>query len=302
MKVAIISNVVQDEIINLDGETTISVGGPPFYCGLTARKYGIDVSLITKFGKDLDIQYLDLLKKNKIYFDTTTPTELPTTRFVLKNTGVSRELFLKSKCAQITLEDVKGIDSDSLIVSPVLDEIPLHVFEYLLKNKSRNFVMLDPQGYTRLVQDDKHVTIRKELDLRMMNVDGIKTDVEELFCITGGLTGIEGMRKLNSRYKIRYVILTTEKYVHLIDDNKHYWLNMPTIKTRDSTGVGDILSAVFTSVLLKERDAIWAFCFAIGAVISALNTNQTGIKKIPTKGKIEHIAGYTYNLLKFETL
>jgi sugar/nucleoside kinase (ribokinase family) len=302
MKVAIISNVVEDEIIDLDGEITVSVGGPPFYCGLIARKYGIDVSLITKFGKDLDIQYINLLKKNKIYFDSTIQSDLPTTSFVLKNTGLTRELSLKSKCGQITLEDVKDVDSDSLIISPVLDEIPLLVFEFLLKNKTCNFLMFDPQGYTRFIQHDRHVTIRKELDLCMMNVDGIKTDTDELYCITGGLTGIEGMRKLNSRYKIRYVILTTEKYVHLIDNNKHYWLNMPTIETRDSTGVGDILSAVFTSVLLKERDAIWAFCFAVGAVIFALNTKQTGIEKIPSKSNIEHVAGYIYNLLKFETL
>ena len=86
MKVAIISNVVEDEIINLDGETTISVGGPPFYCGLTARKYGIEVSLITKFGQDLDIQYLDLLKKNNIYF--------------LKKTFVKLKIYSQAKIIQ----------------------------------------------------------------------------------------------------------------------------------------------------------------------------------------------------------
>lgn len=302
MKLAIISNVVEDEIIGLDGGVTISVGGPPFYCGLTARKYGIEVRLITKFGKDLDIEYINLLKRNNISVETRIDSDFPTTKFILKNTGLTRELSLKSKCAPITLNDVRGVDVDSLIISPVLDELSPHVLEFLLKNKRCNFIMFDPQGYTRFIQDDKHVAIRKELDLCIRNVDGIKTDEDELYCITGGLTGIEGMRKLNSHYKIRYVILTTGKTVHLIDNNKHYWLNMPTIDTKDSTGVGDILSAVFTSVLLKERDAIWAFCFAVGGVISALNTKRTGIQKIPDKRKIEHMAGYNYNLLNFETL
>ena len=75
---------------------------------------------------------------------------------------------------------------------------------------------------------------------------------------------------------------------------------MPKINIHDTTGVGDIFCAAFTCTLLKEKEAIWALCFAGGAAQAALESRKVGLEKVPGKNKIETNAAYFYNLLKFE--
>ena len=85
MKAAILSNIVVDEIVSRDLKSSKSLGGPAAYCGITARKFGFETTLFTHFGKDLDPQYLDYLKNQGISFNGPHYSNLPTTRFVLKN-------------------------------------------------------------------------------------------------------------------------------------------------------------------------------------------------------------------------
>ena len=71
--------------------------------------------------------------------------------------------------------------------------------------------------------------------------------------------------------------------------NEHK-LKLDYIPTIDSTGIGDILSAVFTCIYIKEKDSRLAICSAAGAVTEALKANAIGVDKIPTKSKIEESA------------
>jgi sugar/nucleoside kinase (ribokinase family) len=303
MKVAILSNLVVDEIVSRDMKSSQSLGGPAAYCGITARKFGFDTTLFTHFGKDLDTKYHEYLKKHGISFNVTNSLDLPTTRFILRNFENDRELILESKCSALNIEEIKSAKSDCWIISPVFDEVSLDILQYLASAREKNqFIMLDPQGYTRSVDSAGRISVRSNIDIPINNVNGIKLDSQEISCFTNGLQGIDGMKKIHSKYKIDYVLYTEDQIIHLLERERRYWLKLPKIDTSDSTGLGDIIVSSFACTIVKEKDSVWAFCFAAGALTAALQTKEVGIKKIPSRSAIEENASYYYNIMNFEIL
>ena len=303
MKIAILSNLVVDEILSRDMKSSQSLGGPAAYCGITASKFGFDTTLFTHFGKDLDTKYLEFLKKQGISFNVTNSLDLPTTRFILRNFENDRELILESKCSALDIEEIKSAKSDCWIISPVYDEVSPDILQYLASAREKNqFIILDPQGYTRSVDSAGRISIRSNIDIPINNVNGIKLNSKEISCFTNGLQGMEGMKKIRSHYEIDYVLHTQDQIIHLLEKERHYWLKVPKFDTPDSTGLGDIITSSFACTIVKEKDSIWAFCFAVGALIAALQTSEIGIKKIPSKSAIEENASYYYNTMNFEII
>jgi len=303
MRATVLSNIVLDEIVSRDNSTIQSLGGPASYCGITARKFGFDTTLFTHFGKDLDTKYLEYLEKHEISLHASYNSDLPTTRFVLKNFENNRELILESNCSPIDIEEVKKVKSDCWIVSPVFDEVPSDILEYFTTRREKNeFIMLDPQGYTRVADPTGRISIRKSMDLPINNLDGIKLDNLEISCFTEGLQAIDGMKKIHSKYKIDHVMYTEDRTIHLLENERHYWLNVPRTDTPDSTGLGDIIVSSFACSIIKEKDPVWAICFAAGALTAALQTREIGIQKVPHKSAIEENASYYYNILNYEKI
>lgn len=303
MKVAILSNLVVDKIVSRDMKSSQSLGGPAAYCGITASKFGFDTTLFTHFGKDLDTKYLEYLKKQGISFNVTNSLDLPTTRFILRNFENDRELILESKCSALDIEEIKSAKSDCWIISPVFDEVSLDILQYLASSREKNqFIILDPQGYTRSVDSAGRISIRSNIDIPINNVNGIKLNSKEITCFTNGLQGIDGMKKIHTKYKIDYVLYTEDQNIHLLERDRRYWLKLPKIDTSDSTGLGDIIASSFACTIVKEKDSVWAFCFAAGALTAALQTKEVGIKKIPSRTAIEENASYYYNIMNYEIL
>lgn len=303
MKVAILSNLVVDKIVSRDMKSSQSLGGPAAYCGITASKFGFDTTLFTHFGKDLDSKYLEYLKNQGISFNVTNSLDLPTTRFILRNFENDRELILESKCSALDIEEIKSEKSDCWIISPVFDEVSLEILRYLASSREKNqFIILDPQGYTRSVDSSGRISIRSNIDIPINNVNGIKLNSKEITCFTNGLQGIDGMKKIHTKYKIDYVLYTEDQNIHLLERDRRYWLKLPKIDAPDSTGLGDIIASSFACTIVKEKDPVWAFCFAAGALTAALQTKEVGIKKIPSRTAIEENASYYYNIMNYEIL
>ena len=302
MQASILSNLVVDEIVSRNNISHQSLGGPAAYCGLTARKFGFETTLFTHYGKDLDSKYLEYLRKEGINFNSTNPSEHPTTRFVLRNFEDDRELTLNSNCSAIDIEEVKSVKSDCWIISPVFDEVSVELLRYLATTSEKGFVMLDPQGYTRSVDSANKISLRKTIDIPLQDLNGIKLDSYEISCLTNGLSGKEGLQKIRSKYGIDYVIYTQDQNIHLLQGERLYWLDVPKIDSPDSTGLGDIITASFACTIIKEKDPIWALCFAAGALTSALQTREIGIEKIPPKSAIEDNASYYYNIMNYDTI
>jgi sugar/nucleoside kinase (ribokinase family) len=300
LRIAIASHIVLDRIKSIDGTITESVGGPSCYSGLTSRRFGLDVSLATKVGRDFSRDLYEMLQNNQIMLNDLQVVNAETTRFDIIVKGDSRELFLSIKCNPLRVEDIQSLNADCWLASPVIDEVPQEVLTEIKRIRGKkNFIMLDPQGYLRTVEDKGHVTLKQRLNLDLSGITAIKVDRQEMAALTGGLVGLAGMRALQLQ-GIEFVISTENRYFHLLHKNNHYWISMPEINTMDSTGTGDILCASFSCAYIKEKDPVWAICFGAGAVRAALETGQVGLAKIPTMSKIEQSASYFYNTIGFQ--
>ena len=303
MNLTIVSNLVMDTILGEDGIATESIGGPPCYAGFTATNLGFTLNIVTRFGKDLKEEYTYILNKRGITLGPSGMSSLPTTKFLIQTLGRSRMLSLESNCDKIRLTDVEHIKTDGWLVSPVLDEVPEAVLEYIRNNPGKkSFVMLDPQGFTRMVDPFGMIVVKNETHLNLKNISAIKLDTAELGSMTGGLFGLSGIKKIHTHYGVKFVIHTEEGIIHVSDANTHFWLNLPHVKIPDSTGVGDIISSAFSCTFMRENDVVWAFCFAVGAAAAAIDSRCRGVEKIPRRSKVEENASYYYNTLKYEKL
>lgn len=290
-----------DSLQSSDG-TLASAGGPPCYAGITSRRFGFDVSLATRVGRDLPEEVRGSLEDEKLVVQQRQIVDAPTTRFAISLDDGSRKLILQARCRPLEQGDIDGKKVDCWLVSPVYDEVPLDVLQAIKSNGgSKNFVMLDPQGYMRRADKDGNITLAESIDLDLSGIRAIKVDEHEIKALTGGLGGLDGMKALQRR-GVEFVVSTVPKEIHLLYENTHYWAKLRDIDSPDSTGAGDILSGAFCCAYLKEKDPLWALCFGAGAVRAALETRKMGLDKIPSYSKIEESASYFYNTIGFKQL
>ena len=290
MKLDIISHCTIDTI-EINNSKYVVPGGPGCYCSLTAKALKFDVKLHTKFGSDFT--FTDYLTEKKIEFANAFSNE-PTTQFILQLVDSERTLFLKNKCEVIG--DVV-LDTDSVIISPLFDEIPLVLFEKITNDA--NFILLDPQGFLRRTNSENKVYL-EQTDLNLSGVSAIKVNSDELKALTNS-NGLDGI-KILQKNGIDNVILTDKQNISLLSGNKIYSITLPDIALNDTTGIGDIFSAAFCCTMLKEKDILWALSFAGGAAQAALESGQIGLEKIPSKAAIESNAYYFYNTIKFREI
>ena len=290
MKLDVISHCTIDTIEINDSKYVVP-GGPGCYCSLTARSLKFDVKLHTKFGSDFTLS--DYLTEKKIAHENSLSNE-STTQFVLQIVNSERVLFLKNKCEVI---DNIVLDTDSVIISPLFDEISLDLFEKVTNDAS--FVLLDPQGFLRRI-DSKNKIYLEHTDLNLSNVSAIKVNSDELNALTN-VSNLDGIKILQKK-GIDNVILTDKQNISLLSGNKIYSIELPDIELNDTTGIGDIFSAAFCCTMLKEKDVLWALSFAGGAAQAALESGKIGLEKIPSKGAIESNAYYFYNTVRFKEI
>ena len=290
MKLDIFSHCTIDTIQINDSKYVVP-GGPACYCSLTARILKFDVRLHTKFGSDFPL--VNYLTEQKIVFEDALSTK-PTTQFILNLVNSERTLFLQNKCESISSVT---LDTDSVIISPLFDEISIELFEKIKKNA--NFVLLDPQGFLRRKNSENKIYL-EQADLNLSNVSAIKVNPDELKCLTSA-SNIDGVKILQKK-GIDSVILTDKQNISLLSKNRIYSITLPNLELVDTTGIGDIFCAAFCCTMLREKDILWALSFAGGAVQAALESKQIGLEKIPSKGAIESNAYYFYNTVKFKEI
>ena len=289
MKLSVFSHCAVDTI-TIDDTNYQQIGGAACYCGITARQFNFDVDLYTKFGPDFPKQYLI---QNKINF-TNSESEKNTTKFAISINGADRTLKLENECDPI---DYSGTSADGHMVSPIYHEISDDVFKKI-KNDS-NFLFVDPQGFLRRKDSQNNITLDKT-NLDLSNVNAIKVNPEEAQQIVQG-THDEMMLALQKK-GVEYVLLTDKTNVSLLVKDKIYSITLPNKEIHDTTGIGDVFCATFCCTMLKEKDFLWALCFAGGAAQAALDSKNVGLQKIPKKGTVQTNASYFYNLVKFRDL
>ena len=289
MKLAIFAHCAIDTI-SIGNDNYEQIGGSACYCGLTAKEFKFDVDLYTKFGNDFPRQYLSDNKINLINPESSKNT----TKFAISITGADRTLKLENQCDPIQYSNTKA---DGHLVSPIFHEITSETLQQI-KNDS-NFLFIDPQGFLREKDSENNVFLQKN-NIDLSGVSAIKVNPEEAQQLVSG-THDEMMVALQKK-GVEYVLLTNKTEVSLLVKDKVYSITLPNKEIHDTTGIGDIFCAAFCCTMLKEKDYLWALCFAGGAAQAALDSKNVGLQKVPRKGTIQNNASYFYNLVKFRDL
>ena len=259
-------------------------GGPACYCGRAASRMGASVTLRTRFGPDFEAGLLGLDCPNA-------KSDSPTTRFRIDVDGASRRVFFERSCEPVL---PANSDPDCSIVNPVMGELAGKALE---DSRKGGFVMMDPQGFLRRVGEGGLVELEaRQLDLA--RVSAIKVGSDEMVAMTGS-SGKDGM-KLLQKAGIEYVLYVDGPTVSMLEGERIYSVRLPNLEIRDTTGAGDILGSTFACAMVRERDPVWALCFAGGAVQAALESGEPGPDKVAASGAVSSNASYFYNLLEFE--
>lgn len=280
MKVAVVSNCALD-VVHLKDSIYEQVGGDALYSGLTAREFGADVSLQTRFGSDFPVSYLDGMAYEQSL------SERPTTRFRIEIEGRHRRLYLLAEC-----DDIQSVDvvSDATIVSPIYHEVRQ---EYSYND---GYNLLNPQGMLREAGDDGLIGIRSATP-NLSGVDVLKVNPSEIHAMTG-MDGDEGMVAL-AKQGVSTILRTNGEHISMLYRDLIYDIRLPNKEIHDTTGLGGILCGAFVCVMLKEHDVLWALCFAGGAVQAALDSKKMGLLKVPRRGAVQTNASYFYNLVEY---
>jgi sugar/nucleoside kinase (ribokinase family) len=106
------------------------------------------------------------------------------------------------------------------------------------------------------------------------------------------------MRLLQKR-GVKYVLHTDGADISALVGERLYSLRLPNKEIHDTTGIGDIFCSTFLCTMLRERDFLWALCFAAGSAQAALDTHGVGLEKVPSRGQVEINASYFYNTVRF---
>lgn len=290
MKIALFSHCAIDSI-TLGDSSFEQIGGAACYGGITARKLKFDVELVTRFGSDFP--YKEYLIDNKINFNNA-QSDKPTTRFGIDIVGADRTLTLLNQCEPLQYSDIRA---DGFLISPIYHEISNETFAKI-KNDS-NYLLLDPQGFLRRTDSENKIFL-ENTDVDLSKVNSIKVNPEEALHLTGS-SDLECLKKLQKK-GVEHSILTNKTEVSMLVEDRIYSITLPNKEVYDTTGIGDIFCATFCCTMLKEKDSLWALCFAGGAAQAALDSKEVGLKKVPKKGTVETNASYFYNLMKFRSI
>ena len=286
MKVAVFASCTEDEI-TVDGRTSVTQGGPGTYCSIMAHRMRANVELHTRMPHSASAR--GVLEEEGVSIHGTPASSIM--RFALDVHG--RERTVRLLDAGESIEYAGGLGVDGAIITPACGEMSQETFGAIKADAP--FVFLDPQGFLRRAGADGVITLaRTEMDLQ--GVSAIKADDDELAALTGGKSA-----GALADAGVEHVLHTSGADISMVSGGREYRLRLPNRSVADTTGVGDMFSASFCVTMLKERDALWAFCFACGAAHAALDTGATGTKKIPSRRSVETSAAYFYNTVEFSS-
>ena len=290
---ALVAGFLTIDTILLPIRTITSIGGPPSYAGLICSRFGLEVFALTRIGLDFPDDQLVWLARNGINLRAIDKSSKKTTRFRIEGDGASRNLFLLSRCDDLSLDQLPDTKFDASLISPIAHEISPELLKAIVDRS--DFTFLDPQGFVRTFDSrgQASITSLKEAGV-VTSVDSLKMDRDEAYAVTGKTEAREALTKLSSMGVRRALVTQGGEMCHILEGKKIYGVHVPKVKIVDSTGAGDILGGTLVASYLRSRDFLWSACFGIAA--SSLSLNLIALSKIDLPISVDEQARRLYSL------
>jgi sugar/nucleoside kinase (ribokinase family) len=243
--------------------TTPTLGGPPTYVSLAAKKLGANVSVVSKVGADFPERFRRLLERRGVNLSgLRVDANASTTSFFLNySLGGERELYLKKRASQIETEDIPDfLDSKVVHVAPIANEVHL---ETLRKLKSLgSIVSLDPQGFIRRFGENGKMRNGQLENFEVLNgVSVLKASYDEAKAITGRASLINMVESLCKRGAKTVIVTRGAEPTILHVEGKTF--SVPPAKPKtvvDPTGAGDVFIGAFLTMLVRGEEPLWCAC------------------------------------------
>jgi len=239
-----------------------TLGGPPTYVSLAARKLDASVSVVSKVGEDFPDRYVAWLEAKGVDLSGLERVEgASTTRFFLEYTNWKRRLQLRSRGPLILPEDVpNSLQARAIHVAPIANELSPNVL-YKLRRLT-DMLSLDPQGFVRQFNADGNVRLKGWSNRQVLEqINLYKSSSSEIRMVTGFSDLLSAMKKIHE-YGAEIVIVTRGmKGSKLLLEGKPY--DIPACKPRviqDPTGAGDAFIGAFLAEYLRGKDPVWCAC------------------------------------------
>jgi len=262
-----------------------TLGGPPTYVSLSARRLGAEVSVVSKVGGDFPDEYVSWLGAKGVDVSGLKRVEgALTTRFILRyGDDGGRKLQVVSRAPSIGPEDIpQNLQAKAGHMAPIVNEVLPETVDKL--RKMVGVLSLDPQGFVRQIDKEGNVGLRRWTNPQVLQqIDVYKSSVDEIRMVTGLKNPQSAMRKV-SNYGIPIVMVT--KGVEgstLLYEGKFY--DVPACKPRvilDPTGAGDAFIGAFLAEYIQGKDHLWCTCVGSAAasfLLEGLGPAVFGSKK-----------------------
>ncbi len=259
MKTVVLGSVTIDRIVH-EGRAVEKVGGVVTYAGLTYRRHGLPVTVVTNVAA-ADADVLGVLERHGLAC-VHGPSEA-TTRFVNRVAGDERRQEMPVAAAPIP----------AALARPALDGArlvhlgPLHPHDFAsdllpLVAAHDADAALDVQGYTRRAVRgviERHVDpgVTEALACAAF----VKADPDELAAVLAAL-GLD-LPSLMTRFDLREVVVTEGRKggcVYERSGRRIPYTAAPVARVVDPTGAGDVFFAAYLAARLRERRSIPEAC------------------------------------------
>jgi len=285
------------DFIKIPGKrlTKPTLGGPPTYVSLAARKLGAKVSVISKVGQDFSPNYMEWLKKRCVDLSALQKFEdALTTSFVLNyRRNGERQLILKNRGPQIEAEDIPDSFKAKVIhIAPIANEIS---YEAVLRLQGlASLVSLDPQGFLRRFKENGEMYLeRTEISEILRRIDVFKASQREIEAVTGESDLTEAIRRV-CECGVKIVIVTRGiKGVLLYVKGKLYWV--PSSKPRavvDTTGAGDVFMGAFLAEYIQDKNPLWSA--SVGSASASFTVEKLGPRRFGSEKEVYERAVQVY--------
>jgi len=261
-----------------------TLGGPPTYVSLAARKLDAKVSVISKVGGDFPNEYIAWLNSGGVDLSGLRRVEdASSTSFILKYKNGERRLRLRSRAPPIFQEDIpNSLRARAIHVGPVANELSFEVVDKL--RTLTDILSLDPQGFVREFDEKGNVHLmRWEYPQTLEKIDIYKSSFDEIRMVTG-LTDLRlAMEKIHD-YGAKVVIVTRGMRGSTLFFEGRF-CDVPACRPRivqDLTGAGDTFIGAFLAEYIRGKDPVWCACVGSAAasfVIEGVGPAVFGEKK-----------------------
>jgi len=269
-----------------------TLGGPPTFVSLAAKKMGAEVSIISKVGGDFPNEYyrwlisegVDLSMLQRVKNASTTSYML------IYDSEGERQLVLNAKAPAIEPAEIPdSLLSKAIHVSPIAGEVSFEVTKKLRQHS--DLLSLDPQGFLRRFDEDGRAHLEKLDDPKILReFDVFKASRSEIEAATGKSDLLQAIRKIHS-CGVEIVIVTRGSRSTILSINGKLY-KIPAVKPKvvaDTTGAGDVFIGAFLAEYIKGKDPIWSSC--VGSASASYVIEKVGPRGFRSKREVYERAG-----------